>query len=894
MRAGKFDGAERACNCRNDLQPERFPVQVVPLAFKNTPQTTNVPDSPEKLILDLPRRKIKGALLHQGEIMKHYTQHALSVPDVALQLPTGSGKTLVGLMIAEWRRRKFRERVVYLCPTRQLVNQVVEQAEDQYGLTIRGFVGSKFDYDPGAKADYQSGERVAVTTYSALFNRNPFFRDAHVIIVDDAHAAENYIADPWSLRIARQARPALHTAVAGLIKPCIDAANYSRLVGKWESPADLSWVDKLPTPTFCALHDEFRSLVDAHVGETDLSYAWGALRDHLDACQLYISSQEILLRPLIPPTWSHPAFANATQRIFMSATLGAGGDLERLTGRKAIQRLPVPSGWDRQGIGRRYFIFPGMSLRDDEAIDLRRALMARAGRSLVLVPSDTASAEVKSDVASALQYPVFSAEDIEQSKRPFVESKEAVAVVANRYDGIDFPGDDCRLLFVDGLPRAMNAQERFLMSRMGANALFNERIQTRVLQAIGRCTRSLEDYSAVVISGENLPSFLNDRDRRKYFHPELQAELEFGIEQSLGASVEGFTENLDIFLNNGVEWEAANNQILAKRDAAVQQAMPAMNDLEVVVAAEIEFQEKLWQKDFEGALSAAERVITKLVAPELRGYRALWHYLAGSSAWQAGNGANGPLTSKARHHFAAAKGAATGIPWLVQLSRYDASSADDNSDQVSTVFEQLERVESLLDKLGTLHDRKFDDRERQILEGLQSTEKGPFERAHELLGETLGFTVGNEESDASPDPWWIAGGICFVFEDHAGAKPSSALDATKARQAATHPNWIKANVQESAGLEIVPVLVTPVVRAESGALPHLGSVRFWALDDFRAWAKLALSVMRELRRTFTEPGDLVWRARAAEAFERDTMDAANLLRALRSRPSAAEALSSEG
>src|SRR5436309_11544071 len=37
--------------------------------------------------------------------------------------------------------------------------------------------------------------------------------------------------------------------------------------------------------------------------------------------------------------------------------------------------------------------------------------------------------------------------------------------------------------------------------------LFNERVQTRVLQAIGRCTRSLADYSAVVVSGEELPSY---------------------------------------------------------------------------------------------------------------------------------------------------------------------------------------------------------------------------------------------------------------------------------------------------------------------------------------------------------------------------------------------------
>ena len=90
------------------------------MAFKKAPPPQVVPDSPEKILLDLPRRKIPGVLLHQGEVMKTYAAKAVNEPDVALQLSTGSGKTLVGLLIGEWRRRKLHERVVYLCPTRQI------------------------------------------------------------------------------------------------------------------------------------------------------------------------------------------------------------------------------------------------------------------------------------------------------------------------------------------------------------------------------------------------------------------------------------------------------------------------------------------------------------------------------------------------------------------------------------------------------------------------------------------------------------------------------------------------------------------------------------------------------------------------------------------------------
>src|SRR4051812_14215111 len=118
------------------------------MAFKKMSRAAAAPDSPEKLFLELPRRKIPDVLPHQQEVMRNYAAKAHAYSDVALQLPTGSGKTLVGLLIAEWLRRRNQERVIYLCPTRQLANQVVEQAGEKYGLTVLGFTGRARNYNP--------------------------------------------------------------------------------------------------------------------------------------------------------------------------------------------------------------------------------------------------------------------------------------------------------------------------------------------------------------------------------------------------------------------------------------------------------------------------------------------------------------------------------------------------------------------------------------------------------------------------------------------------------------------------------------------------------------------------------------------------------------------------
>lgn len=849
------------------------------MAFKKPAVTATVPESPDRLFRDLPKRRHPSLFDHQGQMLRNYVAKALDAKDVALQLPTGSGKTLVGLLLADWRRRKFREKIVYLCPTNQLVNQVAEEASTKYGLSIEAFTGKVRDYGPAAKAAYADGDRIAVTNYSSLFNTNPFFEDPDIIIVDDAHAAENYIAAQWTLSMSRlnEGTVQLHNAVASVIKQAISQATYSRLMGISRDVDDASWVDKLPTHVLAELAGELGAAIGGHVEDTRERFAWKSLAGHLQACQLYMSATEIMIRPLIPPTWSHAPFADAKQRIFMSATLGAGGDLERLTGRPNILRLPVPDGWDVQGIGRRFFVFPEKSLDEDNTLALRHSLMREAGRSLVLTPRIDSADEVKLAVKEALDYAVFDAEDLEKTKATFLAEKNAVAVIANRYDGIDFPNDDCRLLFIEGLPKATNLQERFLMTRMGANLLFNERVQTRVMQALGRCTRGLNDYSAVVVTGNDLPGYLTDLKRRVHFHPELQAEIEFGVYQSTETTAREIIDNFKVFLEHDDAWEEANDSILEARGAATQQDFPAMDELADSVAKEIEWQTAIWNQDYERAYDAAREVLAGLNDTNLRGYRALWFYLAGAAAERAAaEGING-FDGKARQSYRRAKEAALGIPWLVTLARgtpTEAEAAEATKD--AALMLQVERLEVYLAKLGTLHNRGFTARESEIRNGLASPKT--FEHAQRLLGEHLGFASGKKEEDASPDPWWMIADQVIVFEDHAGAREDAVIDATKARQAASHPDWIRANVIGTEAATIVSVLVTPATEAREGAMPSLSKVSYWSLNDFRLWAEAALVAIRELRRTFTEPGDLAWRATAAEALEEARLDSPGLIK----------------
>lgn len=853
------------------------------MAFKKMGTTTSIEISPESLILDLPRRKIPGLLAHQSETLRSYGLIASEKRDVALQLPTGSGKTLVGALIGEWRRRTKGERVVYLAPTKQLVNQVASLCENRYGIQVSAFTGPANNYTIEQKTNYRTGDRLAITTYSSLFNTNPFFKDADTIIIDDAHASENYVASMWSLSIRSDVahQSIAFQAIISALAPHLDAATRHRLSSSRDTNA--GWVDKLPTPVLMTVENELRAVLETYASDAGVWFPWSLIRDNLTACHVYFNESEILIRPFIPPTWTHPAFTTPRHRVYMSATLGAGGDLERLFGRPSIFRLPPPLGWDRQGVGRRLFLLPGLSLDKSESESLRNSLVKQVPRSLVLVTNDSSAKQIAEDINESTRLKTITAKEIELSKAPFVETTGTVAVIANRYDGIDFPGDDCRLMFVDGLPTGTDLQEKFLISRLGANTLFRERIQTRVLQAMGRCTRSLEDYSAVIVGGDDLQDYLTDRRNREHFHPEIQAELEFGIAQSKSASYDDFEQYLSVFLKNDEEWEIANADIISARDRLKETPSPATQELGEAVSSEISYQMATWQGDFAGALDSATTVLSNTKNPDLRGYRALWNYLAGSAAHLAH--ARGQLSSSDREkaHFAAAKNAAIGLRWLIDLGTQKTGRASDSNLETSSI-EQIEAVQRRIMELGLSQDRRYASKEREIRVGL--SENTSFEAAQVSLGILLGLDARKIESDGSPDPWWLLGNDCIVFEDHAGALEENLLSIDKARQAAGHEKWMRSNVTGLETVRITTVLVTPVKAASTGARPHLEGIFLWPLHEFREWAELALTALREVRKNLAGNSDILWRPDAISVLRREGVDFQSLLQMVRQRPAA--------
>ena len=839
------------------------------MAFKTRKIETAGFSTPQEMFQDNKLKTIMGLMDYQSQTIDNYIStingNQIRNKNVAFELPTGSGKTLVGLLIAEFHRRKHQRKCLFLCPTNQLVSQVCSLAKEKYGITAIAFTGRQAEYSPQEKSMYLLGKAVGVTSYSSFFALHSFFDTVDILIFDDVHSSENYIIDNWSINIDRQEHSTLFFQLAELFKDVLDESSYSRLTSDYLFSSDVAdWCDMLPRSRVIPFSTQLRAIIDANMEESNLRYAWKRIRDSIDACNIYISWNSILIRPYIAPTMTHSAFKNASQRIFMSATLGKSGELERVVGCDNIHRLPIVSGWDTKGLGRKLFIFPDLSLPATEHMAIITKLHSVAGRSVLLVPSLNDYASMRDYLAKNIPgISIFSANELSGSKKDFLASNNAMVIMANRFDGVDFPNDESRMLIVYNLPKVTHLQERFLVSKMAASILYAERIKTRIVQAAGRCTRNASDYSVVCVLGDSILNEMTSPTGLASYHPEMRAEIQFGIENSTDFSnVEDIMENVQIFFNRNDEWESAEAEIVERRDEFVLCGDNTEQEklyVKLCNAAQLEVkvQYALWKKDYQTALENILTIISLLDAPSLSGYKCYWQCSGSSIAHE--------LCDPAKAHLLisdANKNNVGGIRWIPGLVDYYSTAPITQSTCTLSsdhFFDTVGRMEYELNKFHK-HDR-FEQRIKDILDMLATGRGDKFERAHLDLGILLGYDAHNSMEPAAPDPYWIINEeLCIVAEDKVYDTSEKAIPVKDIKQAKLHEEWIRKNV---------PILkkdakIITVIFSNSSTVEHSGKdfcegLFYCNIKQLHSWANQSLGCLRTAKSHFSEIGNSEWR-----------------------------------
>ncbi|MFF4227991.1 DEAD/DEAH box helicase [Streptomyces sp. NPDC001820] len=809
---------------------------------------------PETLFGELPRTpKGVGALWsHQADQLREYANEHRDTPDVALELPTGSGKTLVGLLISEWRRT-LGQRVVYACPTKQLARQVLYKAQDQ-GIPAVLLIGRHRDWDQPELARYTRGEAIAITVYSAIFNLNSHLSDAHTLVFDDAHAAEGFVAEAWALNVRRRLDQyeQLFDALGDSVEPSFVA----RMVAPEGPATDSSEVRLIPVGAV-ARHAEDIDRVLAGLNG-DPMYRFRMLRENLTSCLFYVSRREFYIRPMIPPTFEHGPYTDPVQRLYLSATLGDAGELERAFGRADIKRVPVPPAWDRAGSGRRFFVFPELAAPPieiaEDAVDtevdgevrpdagLVGDLLDLAKKRLLLTPDGDSATKI-ADLLGVPASERFTAKDPDTGIQPFIDADKGTLLAPSRYDGMDLAADACRMLLMAGLPTASHLQDRFLETKLRASEVLQERIRTRVLQGAGRCTRGPKDWAVVVVVGEDILRFLSRTEVRKSLPIELQAEIAFGLEQSQEPG-----DDLVYLAESALEqdqiWQEDAEPELAKlRREATREPQPNVAELAASTVREVRAWTYAWQQDWESAARTAVEVSDNLQAPGLRPYRALWAYLG--SAWSslASTDDASPAALRSSELLRRAHNAAVGTTWLKEVQPLPSATYD--SDPVDE--KGVEGVLALLS--GRLSSSvKFENQSATMLANLNQREATKYEQGVVALGQLLGSEAFKPPGKGRADAAWIWEAFWMTVEAKSEQDSEGLLSMEYVRQTNTQ----LASLAADRGVEAPPagsisVVVSPRSVVDPDAVPIAGPhvylstpklVLDIAHDAVRAWKEL--------------------------------------------------------
>lgn len=458
--------------------------------------------------------------------------------DLVLKISTGAGKTGVGLLFLLSHMEEREEPVVYLCPTVQLVEQVLAEAA-RLGISAVPYSGG--DRYPDAEAI--AAKAVIVCTYDKLFNAKTTFDRADInlrpyaVVCDDAHAGVEEIRDAFTLNITDGK---LRESLLGLLDP--GCRNYRS--GVWgdivndDPQASLEVPYWIWRPVVAEAQKVLSGYSSSHNKDTGFIFVWPFLRDILPWCRCIVAGTGIELVPDVMPVQMSKAFHEAKHRLFMSATLADDSVLVRELGCDVESAAkPIKPKSDR-GLGERMVVAPSLI---DPGLNRNWVMqqcerLSKKWRVVVLCSSERAARDWEAFGAK-----VFMGEEVNTAVRKLKDDTSNVrfAVFSQRYDGVDLPDNACRILVIDGMPHGEGLTDKYDSSLTATPGGVRNRLTYRLEQGMGRAVRSHVDYAVVILSGADLANFIARKEVLRNMNLDTRAQLSLARDLAKLANDEG-------------------------------------------------------------------------------------------------------------------------------------------------------------------------------------------------------------------------------------------------------------------------------------------------------------------------------------------------------------------
>lgn len=512
---------------------------------------------PEEIFRRLPKPPgINDLYQSQGEVLRGWFGRRTE-KDLVIKLHTGGGKTLVGLLISQSVLNETGEPVLYLTPTVQLQNQVLKKAAE-YGIPALAYPKGR---EP-LPDDFVNGVAVLVGTYNALFNGVSKFgvagtNDVPVavgaVLLDDAHTASSVVRDQFTLVVSSSDQKELFEEVTSMFRGAFQQVERVGTFDDVVSGAERGGVLEVPYWAWEERRNTIRELLKKH--SDTYKYVWPLLRDRLHLCHAFVSANSFTITPIVPPVDAFPTFAAAPRRIYMSATIADDSSIVRTfdADPKAVEQ-PLTSK-SLAGVSERMVLVPElMPFKFDIAAFVKRVVKwapTQKKGAVVLVPS-TAAAANWTDVA---ELPKTTA-DVDSAIASLQQGGSfGPFVFANRFDGIDLPGDTCRVLVLSGLPKGTSDYELFRGSALLGGKSINSALAQRIEQGIGRGARGSGDHCVVFLLGHDLVGWISKDANFRFLTASTRAQIDMGTEVSKAVADEtDLGQTIMKCLNRDKDW----------------------------------------------------------------------------------------------------------------------------------------------------------------------------------------------------------------------------------------------------------------------------------------------------------------------------------------------------
>jgi len=795
-------------------------------------------NSPEELFGKLSNRSKTHGYLRapQGDALREYVNYKTQ-SNIAFELPTGTGKTVVGLVIAEWRRRKLGGRVAYLTLTNQLAMQVLNEAE-KLGFECADLTGTKKTRHVAEVGRYQSGKAVAVTTYSNLFNSNPIIQPSRLLVFDDAHGGEHFVSDMWSVNIQDDNNSDVYGEALTVLRPAISDSQYQMITDASQFGA----VELIDLRQYPEVVDTLRAFLDTQKKHANIYFPWLKIRNYLHACLVFASVNEVVIRPVTPPTHTHKPFNESEQRIYMSATLGGEGDLLRSYGLTTIKTIRAQHPqW-----GKRYIFVPGLYMEEEDANNFVAEVWngMKTKRALLLAPSFKVALKTNSAITATMTPTpkVLNAHDIEDSIELFTSKDNTLLSLAGRYDGLDLPGEDCRLLIMAETPGAIGTLEKHQRDRWKLGPVLRRRERTRLIQGMGRCTRDATDFAVIVLLGQTLVNNITTPSIVEHYPGEIQREINWGIDQTEVArkKKDSLAEMVLGLLDDNDYRRDANESI---EELEIPVAVPDSELFDKTSKLEVQFSRVLWEGNFSKAADFAREAIDGLNDEGLGGYRAWWHFLGSIAANQLKD------VDVEIDHLTRARAIGVNTGFLDELIRKRAGGEREAA-PVDIVDGQLENIWRIIDEWGW-SGPKFATTMKTMTDSLKEISKPTqFHIGLELLGKCVGAETLRSTESGAPDGIWIFSRQCFTFEAKSDKDAHGKLFKKELQQAKGHPDWLRNERNSLSNSSIQPMIISPTKALESAGEPHANDLFYVSPKQLIDFAEDVASELSKIRTEF--------------------------------------------